>query len=133
MLKVSAGTYVREKALQYLDLGPKVSIKQNGLPDFSPFCEKNGRSRTFMKLTGFSGAPMRWNNNPALVMTNDNGRATIKTSRSSVPRSYTWQHHEITGIMMLVHESVNHGKDPIPHFGGVFYWEIAHGRSYRFQ
>ena len=93
---------------------PPLPVKSNGMPNFSsvpglhwPF------STRYFPLTGYRTSDFR-----------------IADRLLAIPRPpfYTWHHHEVVGIMILVPTPVH---ALFRHAGGAMFWGIAHGRRYR--
>ncbi|HBJ34416.1 MAG TPA: hypothetical protein DDZ51_06555 [Planctomycetaceae bacterium] len=96
-------------------MGFRVSVKPNGMPDFGSHSYRGPRNTVFIKLTG--------------SRRQDEIAADLARGLPR-PQGYTWHHHEIMGIMQLVERPV-HRAFSLPfgprhrgHFGGTFFYTI---------
>jgi hypothetical protein len=111
--------YVGSKAITVLGSVINVHIKANGLPDFTPFLYPNGVSMGFIRLTGSRSKDV----------TAINAKSGYAITPWAMPYGkYTWHHHEVPGVMILVPWVIHKA---VGHFGGVLYWSIAVGQRYK--
>lgn len=137
--EIAIGTWINRAKADFMG----IPVKSSGFPNFSkyayprttvPSINTAQLSTGFFKLLVLD--EMRPITGLAYIDLTGKRSSDFRNARRKAGISglnewlYTWHHHEVVGVMVLVSSFTHPHLGGLKHFGGVFFWELSTGKKY---